>query len=159
MRVVQRSDTRLVLGMTPAGARLFTWVFFGAAVLLFMFLGGAPGDYFVLRLLLGLVAIGVSWGAVMLFVLSALRATVYLDKQRGSFIIARRRIKPLEDEEHPLSAIARVEVEAADQVDGGDAYRLVFRMADGSTVAPVRVSPESDEHLQRIAATVRDFLK
>ena len=104
-------------------------------------------------------AIGISWGAVMLFVLSALRATVYLDKQRGSFIIARRRIKPLEDEEHPLGAIAGVEVEAADQVDGGDAYRLVFRMADGSTVAPVRVSPESNEHLQRIAAIVRDFLK
>lgn len=44
-------------------------------------------------------------------------------------------------------------------MDGGDAYRLVFKMADGSSVAPVHVSPESLEHNQRLAATIREFLK
>ena len=159
MRIVERSDTRLVLGMKPAGVWLFSSVFFGAAVLLFIFLAGAPGDYFVLRLLLGLVAVGTSWGAVMLFAMSALRATVDLDKQRGSVIIARRRIKPLPDEEHPLGAIAGVDVEASEHVDVDDAYRLVFKMADGSTVAPVLVSPESRERLQLLAVAVREFLK
>ena len=158
MRILQRSDTRLVLGMNPVGAWLFSSVFFGAAVLLFVFLVGARGSYFVLRLFLGLVAVLTSWGGVMLFALSALRATVDLDKQRGSVIIARRRIKPLPDEEHPLSAIAGVDVETSEQVDSGDAYRLVFKMADGSTVAPVNVSPESRERLQRLAAAVREFL-
>jgi hypothetical protein len=159
VRIVERSDTRLVLGMRPAGARLFSSVFFGAAVLLFIFLGGARGDWFVLRLLLGLVAIGTSWGALMLFAMSAPRATVDLDKQRGSVIIARRRIKPLPDEEHPLSAIAGVDVETSEEVDSADAYRLVFKMADGSSVAPVQVSPESRERLQLLAVAVREFLQ
>jgi hypothetical protein len=145
--------------MKPAGVWLFSSVFFGAAVLLFIFLGGARGDYFVLRLFLGLVAIGTSWGALMLFAMSAPRATVDLDKQRGSVIIARRRIKPLPDEEHPLGAIAGIDVEPSEHVDGDDGYRLVFKMADGSTVAPVHVSPESLEHNQRLAATIREFLK
>jgi len=158
VRIVERSDTRLVLGMKPAGARLFSGVFFFAAVLLFIFLGGARGDYFVLRLLLGLVAVGTSWGALMLFAMSALRATVDLDKQRGSVIIVRRRIKPLPVEEHPLGAIAAVEVEASEQVEGSDACRLVFKMADGSLVAPVPVSPDGLEHNQRLAATIREFL-
>ena len=159
MRIVERSDTRLVLGMTPVGAWLFSTVFFAAAVLLFMFLVGARGDYFVLRLFLGVVAVAISWGAVMLFAMSALRATVDLDKRRGSVIIARRRIKPLPVEEHPLTAIAGVDVEASDQVDGGDAYRLVLKMADGSTVAPVQVSPDARDHLERLAVTVREFLR
>jgi hypothetical protein len=150
VRVVHRSDTRLVLRETPSIAWLLATVLLAGALVCFILT-------FATALAL-LFAIPMAALGVTIHKLAGVRAIVDLDGQRGSLTIKRRRLGKQPDEERALGAIADVELEVSDHAEGGQSCRLMFKMADGTFVAPVQTSPHDLEHHLRTARVVRALL-
>jgi hypothetical protein len=150
VRVVHRSEKRLVLRETPAVAWLLSAVLLGGSLICFILI--------IVTAWALVAAIPMGFFGLWIYVLGGVRAIVDFDGQRGTLTIKRRRIGKLPDEEHALGAITDVEIEVSDDGEGGQSYILVFKLADGSRVPPVFTSPHDLDHHMRTARVVRTFL-